>query len=164
MGLTGGSDDHRGMLGDCACAARERYFSGHSGLICVYAAELTRESIWDAIKKRHTYATNGPHIIISFSMGEYIMGDEAVLKEGAVTEFNFTALSHGFIDRLEVYKNNKIAGSYCGKNQQNQITHYQGTYTDTVQKGENLYYLKVMQTDGGTAWSSPIFVNGGYII
>jgi len=160
LGLAGGSDDHRGMVGDCAAAARERFFSGRSRLICVYAEELTRGAIWDAIKKRHTYATNGSHIIISFAMGAYIMGDEAVLKTGSEMEFNFTALSHGFIDRLEIYKNNDIVGRYCGDNQVNQVTKYQGVYKETVQKGENLYYLKVIQTDGGTAWSSPIFVNG----
>lgn len=160
LGLIGGSDDHRGMIGDCACAARERFFSGHCGIIGVYAPELTRGAIWDAIKKRHTYATNGPHIMISFAMGGYIMGDEAVLNTGTVMEFNFTALASGFIDRLEIYKNNDIAKIYCGENQVNQITHYRGTHIETVQEGENLYYLKVIQTDGGTAWSSPIFVKG----
>ncbi|MCL1793295.1 MAG: DUF3604 domain-containing protein [Oscillospiraceae bacterium] len=160
MGLAGGSDDHRGMIGDCATAARERFFSSHSGLICVYAADLTRGAIWDAIKKRHTYATNGPHIVISFAMGGYIMGDEAILKTGATMEFEFAALSHGFIDRLEIYRNSDIAENFCGANQVNQVTEYRGIYKDSVRKGLNLYYLKAIQTDGGTAWSSPIFVYG----
>ena len=160
LGLAGGSDDHRGMIGDCATAARERFFSGHSGLICVYAKALTREAIWEAIKKRHTYATNGPHMAISFSMGGYMMGDCATLKAGDEMEFTFAALPHGYIDRLEIYKNSEIAAVYCGKNQENQISRYEGAYKEIAQKGENLYYLKVMQTDGGTAWSSPIFVRG----
>jgi hypothetical protein len=160
LGLAGGSDDHRGMIGDCATAARERYFSSHAGLICVYAKDLTRKSIWEAIKKRHTYATNGPHMSISFKMGDYIMGDEVTKKAGDEIKFEFAALSHGFIDRLEVYKNNETAGRYCAQTGINQVTDYRSEHKEIVEEGLNLYYLKVMQTDGGTAWSSPIFVMG----
>ena len=160
LGLVGGSDDHRGMIGDCTTAARERYFSGHAGLVCVYAEELTRKSIWEAIKKRHTYATNGPHMAINFTLGDHMMGDEVTLPAGSEMEFAFAALSHGFIDRLEVDKNNDIAGRYCAGVWTNQVTDYRGVHKDSVQKGLTFYYLKVIQTDGGTAWSSPIFVNG----
>ena len=46
VGFVGGSDDHRGALGDSHTTARDRFFSSHSGLIAAYAEELTRESLW----------------------------------------------------------------------------------------------------------------------
>ena len=160
LGLVGGSDDHRGAIGDCTTAAREVFFSSHCGLICVYAGQLTRDSIWNAILKRHTYATNGPHILLGFSLGENIMGDEVTLAPGAPLSFSFKVATHGFFDRLEVYRNNEIAGRYCAPDQRNQVRIFEDKFEDTVQSGLNFYYIKALQTDGGCAWSSPIFVNG----
>ena len=44
------------------------------GLVAVYAPELTREAIWDALWHRRCYATTGKRIILEFSVDGEPMG------------------------------------------------------------------------------------------
>jgi len=161
MGLIGGSDDHRGAIGDSVLTVRDISFSSHCGLTCVYAKELTRDAIWDAIMKRHTYATNGPRIALAFTLGEAIMGDEVCLPVGSELRFAFTTVCDGFFDRAEFYAGDQMVMRYQGElGFNNRITRYSNTYDAAVKPGVTFYYVKAVQADGGTAWSSPIFVHG----
>ncbi|MCL2740745.1 MAG: DUF3604 domain-containing protein [Oscillospiraceae bacterium] len=160
LGLVGGSDDHRGMLGDCGVAARERYFSTHCGLAVAMARELTPESIWDAIMRRHTYATNGPHIVVGFSSGDRIMGDEMAVPAGSPIAFKLRAVCHGFFQEATVFRGNVAVKSYRGGDQENQIRSFEAEFVDEALPGASMYYLRVAQADGGMAWTSPIFVEG----
>jgi hypothetical protein len=163
FGLCGGSDDHRGAIGDCSLSARDVFYSGHCGLICVCAKEMTRGAIWEAIRQRHVYATNGPHIALGFTLnGRHIMGDEVALKEGAPLAFKCRVVTHGYFERVEFYRGNTLLKTGCaqGNFHVNQITDFEDTLADTVQKGAHCYYVKAVQIDGGLAWSSPIFVKG----
>ena len=50
----------------------------------------------------------------------------------------------------ELFVSGKIGGSYY---------RYRGLKDETISRGENIYYLKVLYNDGTIAWSSPIWVN-----
>jgi hypothetical protein len=161
MGLIGGSDDHRGAVGDSALTVRDNYFSSRCGLTCVYAKELTRGAIWDAIQRRRTYATNGPRIALAFTLGGAMMGDDVHLSVGSELRFEFSAVCDGFFDRAEFYVNDEMAARYQGElGFQNRVTRYSNTYSGIVKPGVTFYCVKIVQADGGTAWSSPIFVHG----
>lgn len=160
MGLCGGSDDHRGAPGDCRLTARDRYFSGHCGLMGVYARELARDALWEAVQRRHTFATNGPHMVVHLGLESRIMGDEVAMKTGQTAVFRFGAVAHGFLDRLEMYRDLDLIGTFCAADQQNRVTEYAGSLEDAVRPGPHFYWLKALQIDGGAAWTSPIFVVG----
>lgn len=62
VGFSGGSDDHKGRPG--ASYPGSSSFGVYGGLTCVYATELTRAGIWEALKARRCYATSGQRIAL----------------------------------------------------------------------------------------------------
>ena len=87
VGFIGGSDDHTGRQGLVYANRRSNNvvtFDVKGGLMGLYARELTREAVWEAMRARRTYATNGERIYLKTSCGEALMG-EAVDVEGSPT-------------------------------------------------------------------------------
>jgi hypothetical protein len=79
LGIVAASDDHtcRPGLSYPTRKTSRGYvsFDVNGGYTFVYAKELTRKSLWDAIKTRHTYGTTGERIYLSVTSGAHIMGD-----------------------------------------------------------------------------------------
>ncbi|MFO7611929.1 MAG: DUF3604 domain-containing protein [Clostridia bacterium] len=80
-GIIAASDDHScrpGLSFPTDVSSRGGFvsFDVKGGYTAVFAPELTRQSIWSAIKARHCYGTSGERIIASVHCGEYMMGDE----------------------------------------------------------------------------------------
>ena len=55
--------------------ASSDHWSTHLSYACVYAEDLTRESIFQAIRQRRTYAAMDK-IIVEFSINDHAMGEE----------------------------------------------------------------------------------------
>ncbi len=60
---------------------------GASGYTGVWATENTRESIWDAMHRRETYATTGPRIVVRFFGGFDFTAEDAESRQPAVTGY-----------------------------------------------------------------------------
>jgi hypothetical protein len=86
LGIVAASDDHtcRPGLSYPTRKTSRGYvsFDVNGGYTFVYAKDLTRQSLWDAIKARHTYGTTGERIYLSVTSGGYRMGD-AFAAQGA---------------------------------------------------------------------------------
>jgi hypothetical protein len=158
VGFIGGSDDHRGALGDSVPTARERFFSSRNGLVAVYARELTCEALWEALYARRTYATNGCRMALVFSANGVPMGGELAVAAGEPVQFTFTAILDGMLDRAELCTADGVLTTFVWPD--NQHTTFSGEHTLPAPAGTSAYYLKVYQTDGGVAWSSPVWVMG----
>ena len=69
---------------------RQSSFFTTGGLAAVHVDRRSREGIWDSFKKRETYATSGPRILLWFNLIETSkalpMGTEIVKKENPVFE------------------------------------------------------------------------------
>ena len=79
VGITGGSDDHTGRQGLVYPNRRTNNvvtFDVMGGLLGLYAKELSREAVWDAMQSRRTYGTNGERIFLKTACGEAWMGEE----------------------------------------------------------------------------------------
>ena len=74
LGVIGGSDGHN-LFGDRI-----------QGLTGVYATELTRPAIFEAIRKRRCYATTGEPIQVDFRVNGNLMGSEIEAGDGPVIE------------------------------------------------------------------------------
>ncbi len=79
VGFIGGSDDHTCRPGGARPTSMVEAVNG--GLMGTYAKELTRESLWEAFRKRHVYATTGKRIILRVMCGDAMMGDEVTIDQ-----------------------------------------------------------------------------------
>ena len=79
VGITGGSDDHTGRQGLVYPNRRTNNvvtFDVKGGLMGLYAEELTRGAVWEAMRARRTYGTNGERILLKTSCAGRWMGAE----------------------------------------------------------------------------------------
>ncbi len=75
VGFTAGSDDHKGRPG--AAAPGSGSFAVRGGLTCVWARNLSREALWEALRARRTSCTTGARIIARLLTADgRWMGDE----------------------------------------------------------------------------------------
>ena len=95
FGLIASTDDHWGYPG----AYRE-------GLAAVWADELTRESIWDALQARRTYALTGDRIMLEFYLNEKPMGSEMPFDTRREIAVRVEAMDE--IDKVEILKNGRV--------------------------------------------------------
>ena len=81
------------------------------GRAAVLAKECTRESIWEAISNRRTYATTGDRIIVDFDINGYKMGSVIREKLNKV-DVSFWIKGGYAIDRVELIKNGYVYDTY----------------------------------------------------
>jgi hypothetical protein len=149
LGIIGSGDTHDGHPG------RRTAGAWTTGLMGVYCEELTRESVWDAMWSRRVYGTSGPRIILNFRVAGSPMGSEVERSapEGAVP-IALRAVACGRIDYLEVIRNGESFYREEGKGLVQQFVIEDGS----PPPGTSRYYARVVQKDGNTAWSSPVWV------
>ncbi|MBN2584978.1 MAG: DUF3604 domain-containing protein [Planctomycetes bacterium] len=113
VGFVGQSDDHTcrpGLSGPLApLDARFVTFDVWGGYTGIYASELTRGVIWDALKARHCYATTGRRIVLALRCGQAIMGDCITVQPGVALDLDVEAMGHGApIADLEICRGNDV--------------------------------------------------------
>jgi hypothetical protein len=158
FGLLASSDSHDGHPGNSqGTSARPQLFHYFgSGLVAVLAKELTRESVFEALKKRRCYATTGQPMVIGLSVEGYIMGEE--IKSIDLNEeptFNIFIKGTQKIVKIEIIKNGLIINIPAEAKRNLNIKWQDKEFNF---EKDNYYYLKVKQVDGEVAWSSPIWI------
>jgi len=95
FGLIGGTDDHFGYPG-----------AWGEGLAAVWADELSREGIWEALNSRRCYAVTGDRIVLEFSVNGLPMGAE--MDYEATRELAVCIEAMDEIGAVEVLKNGRV--------------------------------------------------------
>lgn len=157
LGFVGSSDSHDGHPGLAHLA------SPTSGLAAILAEEPTREAVHKALTLRRVYATNGPRIVLRVSLGGHPMGSLIPVGEAASDETGIPgipagtlvvqAIAPGEISHADVIRSGELFhGVDCGGETRCSF----GLETADLRPGEYLY-VRIIQRDGGAAWSSPFF-------
>ncbi|MEE2657199.1 MAG: DUF3604 domain-containing protein [Candidatus Latescibacterota bacterium] len=104
VGFCAGSDDHKGRPG--ASYPGSSSFGVYGGLTCVLAEELTRESIWDALRARRCYATTGQRIILDVRAqdGCHRVGEAFAIEPSEAVSLDISACGTGQIEEVIVYR------------------------------------------------------------
>ena len=132
--------------------ASSDHWSTHISYALVYTPDATREAIFEAIKKRHTYGATD-NIVLDVRMGDHFMGDEFTAPEAPPLKIRVVGTSA--VTQLEIIKDEKIIYSASPGKADVQIT-----FQDQEPlQGSSYYYVRAVQDDGEMAWGSPIWVN-----
>ena len=127
--------------------------STHYSYALVYTDRYDRQGILDAIRRRHTYGATD-NILLDVRMGDHFMGSE--FKTGAPLPLRVKVRGTRNVARIEVLRGDRMIYS-VQPNQQN--VSFEFTDQDAGRKKETVYYyVRVQQTDGQLAWSSPFWV------
>ncbi len=111
VGITAGSDGHKGRPG--ASYPGAAIFGVYGGYLCIYAEELSRESLWEAIRARRVYATTGKKMHLAFSAGEHFMGEEFASPTPPVFEVRTTGECG--IESIELRRASRTIASFRPK-------------------------------------------------
>ncbi len=145
------SDDHRAQPG-----------KPHYGLTAVYAPELTREAIFQALYDRRTYATTGQKIVLDFQVNGTPMGQQG--KSSPAPEVRIHAIGTGAIARVEVLRLNAGHDAFEVVQTWTPDTRaFNTTWTDETFNGPGIYYMRLRQARPVRnlpvmAWSSPVWL------
>ena len=108
------------------------------GLAAILAESRNRASVLAALRARKTYATNGPRIYLGVRLDD--------------TSLDFEVAATAEIERIDLVRGGLIA-SLPGDGRRDWSGHRE---VPPLAPGEYLY-LRVVQVDGGAAWSSPFY-------
>lgn len=150
------------------------------GLVAFYAPELTREAIFESLKRRRVYGTTQPaRIVVSFSIDGTRLrdGDHRVQVSDPTTERQVSVSVAGTapLTAVEVIKNNDVWRTYEGESTDpGSFDGYtmEAEYVDDApvrgmdwdrRRGsdDDVYYVRVRQIDEGMAWAGPLWAGTG---
>jgi len=149
IGFIGNGDSHR-------------FIPGLSGALTgIYARELTKSAIIEALKSRRCFATTGNRTALAFRLNDSFMGEETISR-GAPC-ISWAVEPETSLEKVEVIRNCKVihrsnlaAGDWVDKGAKCGRYWY---YLRVKEKGKHKRYPhNVAPAWGKWAWSSPIWV------
>lgn len=168
MGVIASSDDHTGHPGSIV-----------NGVVAVYANELERDTLFQALKNKHTYGTTGERIWVDFRVNNALMGSTIAIYPGFQPTISIDVMGTDSIDYAEVLKWDFKRGTYENGHPKFEILAKYNTnpsdpknlkveFTDRGFTDSCMYYLRVKQTNvildfidvkEVWAWTSPVWVS-----
>ena len=148
FGFIGSGDSHDGHPGLAHLA------SPSGGLAAIFAEETTRPAVLDALRARRTYATNGPRIWLRTWLDEHEMGALLLPSEARTHELRFVVAAPAPVERVDVIRSGEIVSVVPGSSRRE----LSETLTLSPLRPGEYVYVRVVQEDGGVAWSSPVYV------
>ncbi|OGN55362.1 MAG: DUF3604 domain-containing protein [Chlamydiae bacterium RIFCSPHIGHO2_12_FULL_44_59] len=166
FGFVAGGYDDRGPYSQLFDTDQSQYTPG---LTAILAKEHSRASLFEALQNRSCYATTGERIILGVHIAGFGMGSELDTKARPGLELNrhITGYCIGTrpIHEAMLIRNGKIYRSLDAKGDTVEFEIDDSDLLPDIalegKEGQNpfiYYYLRVIQEDGHTAWSSPIWV------
>jgi hypothetical protein len=131
--------------------ASSDHWSTHISFFVVLSDKNDRQSLVEAIKKRHCYGATD-NIIVEFRSGDHIMGDEFKTKEAAKLAIHVAGTAK--IAKIDIMRDSEVVHTIKPDGEK-----YTGNWTDpNPVAGVHYYYIRVLQTDEQIAWASPMWI------
>src|SRR5262249_9803425 len=131
--------------------ASSDHWSTHISFFIILSEKRDRESLIEAIKKRHCYGATD-NIIVDLRSGPHVMGDEFKTQEAPKLEINVIGTNN--LAKIDILRDSEVVDTI-----KTNSSKYSGTWTDPrPAAGPHYYYIRVLQTDDEVAWASPMWI------
>jgi hypothetical protein len=147
LGVIASSDTHTGTPGNEG-----------AGLAAVWARDLTRQDLFEALRRRRCYGTTGARILLDFRINGHRMGEVVQVESPGKRGLTVLAAGTANLDNLEILKNNRVVHRQRGSGKVARFE-WEDPADQRTAVREDFYYARVTQTDGNKAWSSPIWIS-----
>ena len=108
-----------------------------------------------ALRDRRTYATNGPRILLRVALGGHPMGARLPAPAAGPDALLFVqAIAEAPLASIELVRSGEIVDGVALEGRFEVALHRE---VPDLEPGEYVY-VRVVQEDGGAAWSSPFFI------
>ncbi len=124
-----------------------------TSLMAVYAGALDRDSVFQGIYQRRTYATTGERIVLDFRVNGEPMG--GVIRAGADPVIRVAAIGTDALKSVRIVKNGSILHTFDPGGDTAALEFIDRT---GAAPGD-YYYLDLVQQDGEKAIASPVWVD-----
>ncbi len=160
LGLICSSDGHDGHPGNAQSPLIKHHHLFHplgSGWIAVLSEKLRRGDIFEAMYARRCYGTTGVPIVLDFTVNGQVMGSELPpLKQGEKPVLHIACCGSNGINHVRIIKNGDVVETVpCHGEWDCNIRWVDENFDFTR---PNYYYVRIVQVDYESAWSSPIWV------
>ena len=133
--------------------ASSDHASTHLSYAMVWATDRSRRAVLDAMRARRTYAATD-NIVLEFWIGDQFMGGELRAGAGGVPEIRVKAVGTKPFLTAEILRNGQPIHRSSPARADVELR-----FRDLEPvAGTSYYYARLIQEDGQTAWSSPIWV------
>jgi hypothetical protein len=153
LGFVGGTDCHGLLWQHGECWKRDPYQAGLTGVL---ARELTREAVFEALRKRRCFATSGIFMRMVFEVNGAPMGSEIEADEAV--QIKVDVASESPLRWLEIVRDNETVHSYGGEGHRSAFKWTDPEWSEREPGETSYYYLRVICRDDNMAWSSPVWV------
>lgn len=131
--------------------ASSDHIATHTSFGGVYVEDFTREGIIEGFKARRTCAATDK-IFVELSSGKHLMGEEIETQDKPMLTIHVAGTAS--IQRVTLIRNEKDHYVFEPNSKA-----FRESWTDNDPlAGENRYYLRIEQSDGNMAWSSPLWI------
>jgi hypothetical protein len=151
LGFVGSGDSHDGHPGLPQLATPS------GGLAAIASDEKTREGVLEALRARRCYATNGPRIVLRASLAGHRMGESIPAAELATegeVQLAAQVIAPSPLARVDVIHGRDVVQSIDAEGRRELLVRWA---VPPLRPGD-FVYVRVVEQDGGAAWSSPWFI------
>ena len=159
FGVIGSSDGHDGHPGDAQSPLVKHHHLFHfcgSGRAAVLAPDLTRHEVFDALQARRCYATTGVPILLDFTVDGAAMGSELARPKARRPVLKVRCLGASGLDHLRIMKDSQVVATIPCHGEWSAEMEWEDPAYVTAQPA--CYYVRVVQRDRESAWSSPVWI------
>ncbi|MCA1808394.1 MAG: DUF3604 domain-containing protein [Kiritimatiellia bacterium] len=154
IGVIGSSDEHSGQGG-----------RSHGGVAAVFAGELTRSGVFDALRSKRCYATTGERILLEFSVDGLEMGMSGQRAPGDRLEITLRVWGTDMLLRVEILRH-RFGVDQGFLPVLSTAPHPEScdivlSLTEVMQ-APCMYYARIVQQPlawPGMAWTSPVWID-----